>query len=78
VVLDGVDGVREIKVEHGDYDGAVALSTAGTLDVQYPSAMIFRRCQGERLQLKSTAPFSVSDSGSLLTDVMGRCSGRHR
>jgi hypothetical protein len=39
VVLDGVDGVREIKVEHGTTT-VLWHCHSSTLDVQYPSAMI--------------------------------------
>jgi hypothetical protein len=74
VVLDSADGVREIELSHGDYDGAASLAATlqAALDSQYPSAMITVSVSGDSLQLKSTAPFTVSDSDTVLTDVVGR------
>jgi hypothetical protein len=75
LVMDGVDGVREIAIRHEDHTGAasLAVSLQAALDSQYPTAMIaVSVVNGDRLQLASSTPFSASDTGPVMTDVMGR------
>lgn len=74
IVVDGADGVFEILLAHDDHSSAASLAASlqAALDAHYPTAMITVVAVGERLKLTSSATFSVSDTGPVLTDVMGR------
>jgi hypothetical protein len=70
IVVDGADGVHEILLAHGTIRARRRWQSLGGARHTVPDMVSVAAVA--RLRLSSPAAFSVSDTGPVLTDVMGR------